>query len=148
MRTKTVVVLLIALALASVHLAEAQQPTKIPRIRYIDGGFPSTNAARIDAFRQGLREHGYMEGKNIVVEYRHAEGKLDRLPTLLAELLRLKVEVIVAGGGGGAIGAAKQATKTIPIVMPMAIDPVGQGFVASLAHPGGNVTGFATLARR
>jgi putative tryptophan/tyrosine transport system substrate-binding protein len=146
MRTKTVVVLLIALALASVHLAEAQQPTKIPRIGYIDGGFPSTNAARIDAFRQGLREHGYMEGKNIVVEYRHAEGKLDRLPTLLAELLRLKVEVIVAGGGGGAIGAAKQATKTIPIVMPMAIDPVGQGFVASLAHPGGNVTGFATLA--
>jgi len=124
----------------------AQQPTKIPRIGYLDGGFPSTNAARIDAFRQGLREHGYVEGKNIVVEYRHTEGKLDRLPTVLAELLRLKVEIIVAGGGGGAIDAAKQATKTIPIVMPMAIDPVGQGFVTSLARPGGNVTGLATLA--
>ena len=127
-------------------VAMAQQAAKISRIGYVDGGSPSTNAARIDAFRQGLREHGYVEGKNIVVEYRHTEGKLDRLPTVLAELLRLKVEVIVAGGGGGAIAAAKQATKTIPIVMPMAIDPVGQGFVTSLARPGGNVTGLATLA--
>jgi len=126
--------------------AEAQQPTKIPRVGYLDGGFPDTNAARIDAFRQGLREHGYVEGKNIVIEYRHAERKLNRLPTLLADLLHLQVEVIVAGGGGGAIDAAKQATKTIPIVMPMAIDPVGQGFVISLARPEGNVTGLATLA--
>jgi len=137
----------IVVALMSVGVRiEAQQPTKVSRIGYVDGGSPSTNAARIDAFRQGLREHGYVEGKNIVVEYRHTEGKLDRLPTVLAELLRLKVEVIVAGGGGGAIAAAKQATKTIPIVMPMAIDPVGQGFVTSLARPGGNVTGLATLA--
>jgi putative ABC transport system substrate-binding protein len=140
---RTLITLLFALSILPV---QAQQPGKIPRIGYLDGGFPSTNAARIDAFRQGLRERGYMEGKNIMVEYRHTEGKLDRLPTLLAELLRLKVEIIVAGGGGGAIDAAKQATKTIPIVMPMAIDPVGQGFVTSLARPGGNVTGLATLA--
>ena len=86
-----------------------------------------------------------MEGKNIVIEYRHAEGKPDRLPALLAELVHLKVEVIVAGGGR-ATDAAKQATKTIPIVMAMAIDPVGHGFVTSLARPGGNVTGLATLA--
>jgi putative ABC transport system substrate-binding protein len=130
----------------AVEIAEAQQPKKVTRIGYLDGGFPSTNAARVDAFRQGLREHGYVEGKNIVIEYRHAEGHPNRLPTLLADLLHLPVEVIVAGGGGGAIDAAKQATKTIPIVMPMAIDPVGEGFVISLARPGGNVTGLATLA--
>ena len=106
----------------------------------------TSNAGRIEVFRQGLRELGYVEGKNILVEYRHAEGKLDRLPTLSAELLRLKVDVIVAGGGGAAIGAAKEATKTIPIIMPMAIDPVEQGFVTSLARPGGNITGLATLA--
>ena len=86
-----------------------------------------------------------MEGKNIVIEYRHAEGKPDRLPALAAELVRLKVEVIVTGGGGGATRAAKEATKTIPIVMAGAVDPVGQGFVTSLARPGGNVTGLSTL---
>jgi putative tryptophan/tyrosine transport system substrate-binding protein len=86
-----------------------------------------------------------VEGKNIVVHYRHAEGQLDRLPALVAELLRVKVEIIVAGGGGRAITAAKEATKTIPIVMPMANDPVRQGYVTSLARPGGNVTGLATL---
>src|SRR5262245_41984989 len=113
----------------------AQQPAKIPRIGYLDGGFASTNAGRIEAFRQGLRELGYVEKKNILIEYRHAERNLDRLPTLLAELLRLKVDVIVAGGGGGSIAVAKEATKTIPIIMPMAIDPVEQGFVTSLARP-------------
>jgi putative tryptophan/tyrosine transport system substrate-binding protein len=142
-----VILWLVAIFLVgAVEVAEAQQPKKVTRIGYLDGGFPSANAARIDAFRQGLREHGYVEGKNIVIEYRHGEGKPNRLPTLLADLLHLQVEVIVAGGGGGAIDAAKQATKTIPIVMPMAIDPVGQGFVISLARPGGNVTGLATLA--
>ena len=86
-----------------------------------------------------------MEGKNIVIEYRHAEGKLDRLSALAAELVRLKVDVIVTGGGGGATRAAKEATKTIPIVMAGDVDPVGQGSVTSLARPGGNVTGLSTL---
>jgi putative ABC transport system substrate-binding protein len=119
---------------ASSQIANAQQPKKVPRIGFL--GFTSLSgiAARIEAFRQGLRELGYVEGKNIVVEYRHTEGKPDRLPGLSAELVRLKVDVIVAGGGGGAISAAKEATKTIPVVMPMAIDPVGQGFVTSLAR--------------
>jgi putative tryptophan/tyrosine transport system substrate-binding protein len=126
--------------------AAAQQPTRVSRIGYPDGGFASTNAARINGFRQGLRDLGYIEGKNIIIEYRHSEGRRDRIAELSAELVRLKVDVIVAGGGGAAIDAAKQATKTIPIVMPMAIDPVEQGFVTSLARPGGNVTGLATLA--
>jgi len=126
--------------------AEAQQPKKVPQVGYLDAGFPSMNATRIEAFRQGLRDLGYVEGKNIVVHYRHAEGQPDRLPALLAEMLRLKVEIIVAGGGGRATTAAKEATKTIPIVMAMAYDPVRQGFVTSLARPGGNVTGLATLA--
>jgi putative tryptophan/tyrosine transport system substrate-binding protein len=125
--------------------AHAQQPTKIPRIGYLSGGFPSAGAPRTDAFRLGLRELGYVEGKNIVIEYRHAEGKLDRLSALAAELVRLKVDVIVTGGGGGATRAAKEATKTIPIVMAGDVDPVGQGSVTSLARPGGNITGLSTL---
>ena len=96
--------------------AEAQQPTKIPRIGYLGGASPSTNPARIEAFRQGLRELGYVEGKNIVIEWRYAEGKLDRLPALAAELVRLKVDVIVTAGPT-ATRAAKEATSTIPIVM-------------------------------
>jgi len=146
MTSKIVICLLLTFFLLTVSLAQAQQPTKIPRIGYLDGGFPSTNAARIDAFRQGLRELGYVEGKNIVVEYRHAEGKLDRLPALAAELVRLKVEVLVMGGGGASTGSGKEATKTIPIVMVAAVDPVAQGFVTSLARPGGNVTGLSTLS--
>jgi putative ABC transport system substrate-binding protein len=146
MTSKIVICLLLTFFLLTVSLAQAQQPTKIPRIGYLDGGFPSTNAARIDAFRQGLRELGYVEGKNIVVEYRHAEGKLDHLPALAAELVRLKVEVLVMGGGGASTGSGKEATKTIPIVMVAAVDPVAQGFVTSLARPGGNVTGLSTLS--
>src|SRR5215467_3932511 len=88
--------------------AEAQQPKKVPQVGYLDAGFPSMNATRIEAFRQGLRDLGYVEGKNIVVHYRHAEGQPDRLPALLAEMLRLKVEIIVAGGGGGATTAARE----------------------------------------
>ena len=125
--------------------AEAQQPTKIPRIGYLTGVSPATNSARHEAFRQGLRELGYVEGKNIVIEYRSAEGKFDRLPALAAELVRLKVDIIVTGGGA-TTRAAKEATVTIPIVMAQDGDPVANGFVASLARPGGNITGLATLA--
>jgi putative ABC transport system substrate-binding protein len=131
--------------LASTHLAEAQQPTKIPRIGFLGATSPSVELARIEAFRQGLRELGYVEGKSIVIEWRWAEGKFDRLPELAAELVRLKVEVIVTGGSTST-GAAKKVTTTVPIVMAQVNDPVGSGFVASLARPGGNMTGLATLA--
>ena len=136
-----VAVVLLALGV----IAEAQQPTKVPRIGYLTGASPSAKSARIEAFRQGLRELGYVEGKNIVIEYRYAEGKFDRLPALAAELVRLKVDVIVTGGPL-ATRAAKEATTTIPIVMMQVGDPVGSGFVASLARPGGNITGLSTLA--
>ena len=133
-----------AMLLALSLPAEAQQPTKIPRIGYLIVAFPSTAAAATEAFRQGLRELGYVEGKNIVIEYRYAEGKLDRLAALAAELVRLQVDVIVSGGSL-TTRAAKQATDTIPIVMAADSDPVRNGFVASLARPGGNVTGLASL---
>jgi putative tryptophan/tyrosine transport system substrate-binding protein len=127
-------------------VAEAQQLTKIPRVGYLSVISPSTSGpSREEAFRQGLRELGYVEGKNIVIEYRHAEGKRDRLSALAAELVRLKVDVIVTGGPAST-RPAKEATSTIPIVMTQDNDPVGNGFVASLARPGGNITGLATLA--
>jgi putative ABC transport system substrate-binding protein len=144
MGIKAIVILIVGLALASFHLAEAQQPPKVPRIGFL-GASISATVARTEAFRQGLRELGYVEGKNIVIEYRDAEGKLDRLPSLAADLVRLKVEVIVTGGSINT-RAAKEATVTIPIVMAQDNDPVGNGFVASLARPGGNITGLATLA--
>jgi putative ABC transport system substrate-binding protein len=125
--------------------AEAQQPKKVPRIASLGGASPAPIAYRIEAFRQGLRELGYVEGKNIFIEYRYAEGKLDRLPALAAELVGLKVDVIVTGGPTPT-RAAKEATSTIPIVMALDNDPVGNGFVASLARPGGNITGLATLS--
>ena len=125
--------------------AEAQQPTKIPRIGYLGGGPPSSNPARIEAFRQGLRELGYVEGENIVIEWRYAEEKLDRLPALAAELVSLKVDIIVTAGPS-VTRAAKEATNTIPVVMAFDSDPVGNGFVASLARPGGNITGLSSLA--
>jgi len=125
-------------------VAQAQQPTKIPRIGRLSGGSPSSDSARIEAFRQGLRELGYVEGKNIVIEWRYAEGKPDRLPALAAELVRLKVDVIIAVGSPD-IRAAREATATIPIVMIQGGDAVGSGFVASLARPGGNITGLSTL---
>jgi len=126
-------------------VATAQQPTKIPQIGYLAGASPSSNPARTQAFRQGLRELGYVEGKNIVSEWRFAEEKLDRLPALAAELVRLKVDVIVTAGPIPT-RSAKEATSTIPIVMTQDSDPVGNGFVASLARPGGNITGLSTLA--
>jgi ABC-type uncharacterized transport system substrate-binding protein len=125
--------------------ASAQQPTKIPRIGYLGATSRSASSARIEAFRQGLRELGYVEGKNIVIEWRHHEGKVDRLPALAAELVRFKVDIIVTAGAPAA-RAAKEATSTIPIVMTNVGDPVGSGFVASLARPGGNITGLSTLA--
>ena len=132
--------ILVAMMLLAVGVtAQAQQPKKIPRVGFLSATSPSTIAARIEAFRQGLRELGYVEGKNIVVEYRYAEGKLDRLSELAAELVRLKVEVIVTAGPPPT-RAAKEATVTMPIVMGFDNDPVGNGFVASLGRPGGNIT--------
>jgi len=134
-------VLLLALSLP----ARAQQPAKLPRIGYLDAASISSEAARNRAFRQGLGELGYVEGKNIVIEWRSAEEKPDLLPALAAELVRLKVDVIVTSGSS-VTRAAKAATHTIPIVMAQDNDPVGNGFVASLARPGRNITGLATLA--
>jgi putative ABC transport system substrate-binding protein len=145
MRKNIVCSVLAIFLLTSVCPAEAQQPKKVPRIGWLTGAPLSANAERREAFRQGLRELGYVEGKNIVVEWRAAEGKLDRLSALAAELVRLKVDVIVTTGPTPT-RAAKEATVTIPIVMAQDIDPVGTGFVASLARPGGNITGLATLA--
>ena len=125
--------------------AQAQQPAKVPRVGYLTGAKPYGHSARVEAFRQALRQLGYVEGKNILIEYRYAEGKLDRLPAFAAELVRLKVDVLVAGGPPSA-GAAKTATSTIPIVMTQVGDPVGNGFVASLARPGGNITGLSDFA--
>jgi putative ABC transport system substrate-binding protein len=145
MGKKTIVALLIGLALAFVPFAEAQQPSNIPRIAYLTTVSLSVNSARHEAFRQGLRELGYVEGKNIVIDWRSADGKLDRLPALAAELVRLKVDLILTGGPTATL-AAKATTSTIPIVMGFDNDPVGSGVVASLARPGGNITGLSALA--
>src|SRR5262249_45611409 len=142
---KTIVWPLTLLLLGAGTFADAQQAKKVPRIGFLSAATASSMTTRVEAFRQGLRELGYVEGKNIVIEYRYAEGKFDHLPALAAELVRAKVDVIVTGGAG-ATRPAKEATKTIPIVMTQDIDPVGNGFVASLARPGGNVTGLSTLA--
>ena len=145
--TKKVFVWLLAVFFgANVSVAQAQQPKKVPRIGYLSSAFSSTNLARIEAFRQGLRELGYVEGKNIIIEYRYAEEKLERLPALVAELVRLKVDIIVTGGST-MTRAAKEATSTIPIVMAQDPDPIGNGFVASLAQPGGNITGLSNMNR-
>ena len=132
-------------ALAAPLAAEAQQAAKIARIGYLAANLAASPHLR-EAFRQGLRDLGYVEGRNVVIEYRDAEGKLERLPALAAELVALKVDVIVAAGGTPAALAAKQATRTLPIVFAAAADPVGSGLVTSLARPGGNVTGLSTLA--
>jgi putative tryptophan/tyrosine transport system substrate-binding protein len=146
--TKQIILLaLCSMLLAPCFQASAQQPTKIPRIGYLTADSRSAHAdVRADAFREGLRELGYVEGKNIVIEWRQAEGKLDRLPPLAAELVRLKVDVIVTGGPT-ATRPVKAATTTIPIVMTQDSDPVGNGFIASLARPGGNITGLSNLAQ-
>jgi len=135
-----------ALGLLALPLDAEAQPAgkRVPRIGYLDGGAVSANSVRVEAFRQGLRELGYVEGQNIAIEWRTAEAEAGRLPGLAAELVRLKVDVIVTGGAG-ATHPAREATATIPIVMAQDSDPVESGLVASLARPGGNVTGLSTL---
>jgi putative ABC transport system substrate-binding protein len=144
MKRKITVVILCAMVFALCSSAEAQQPTKISRIGFLSATSPSTISARTAAFRQGLRELGYVEGDNIFIEFRYAEGKVDRLPALAAELVRLKVDAIVTAGPT-ITRPVKEATSTIPIVMTFDDDPVGSGFAASLARPGGNITGLSTL---
>jgi putative ABC transport system substrate-binding protein len=144
-KTAGAAILVVAVLLAVAVIAQGQQPTKVPRIGFLTAPSPSVQADRTEAFRQGLSELGYVEGKNIVIEWRYAEGKADRLRELATELVRLKVDVIVTAGPAPT-RSAKQATVTIPIVMAFDDDPVGNGFVASLARPGGNITGLATLA--
>src|SRR5215475_7407198 len=144
MNTKMIVCVVAAALLSSASFAEAQQPTKIPRVGYLTGEpLPAISASR-DAFRQGLRELGYVEEKSLVIEWRVSEGKPDHELALASELVRLKVDVIV-GGGSLSIHAARQATNIIPIVMVNGGDAVGSGFVANLARPGGNITGLASL---
>src|SRR5438876_3097632 len=135
------------LLLAAPLAAEAQQAGEVPRVGYINPGYPSdpVRLRRFEAFRQGLGELGYVEGRNIALEPRWAEGKYDRYPALAADLVRLKVHVIVAVGGR-ATQVAQQATKTTPIVMSVVIDPLGSGLVSSLARPGGNVTGLSNMS--
>jgi putative ABC transport system substrate-binding protein len=136
---------LCALLLALCSVAEAQQSKKVRRIAWLTGSTLSSNTHRIEAFRQGLRDLGYVEGTNILIEWRGADGNPDRQPVLVAELLRLEVDVIVTSGGGPT-RAAKETTATIPIVFAQDTDPIGNGFVASLARPGGNITGLSRLA--
>jgi putative tryptophan/tyrosine transport system substrate-binding protein len=136
--------LVATLILAALHTAGAQQPKKVPRIGLLSSGSVSSTKEGAEAFRQGLKELGYVENESIVIEYRYSEGVGERLPNLATELLQLKIDVIVAIGTP-ASQAAKNATKTIPIVMIGVTDPVGTGLVASLAHPGGNVTGLSNL---
>ncbi len=137
---------LCALFFAHSFPAAAQQPKKVPLIGYLSNTDPARESARAEAIRLALRERGYIEGQNIAVEYLYAEQKLDRLPELAAELVRRKVDIIVTAGGSVTVRAAKNATKTIPIVMTGGgDDPVKAGLIESLARPGGNVTGFTNL---
>jgi putative ABC transport system substrate-binding protein len=140
-------ILIAVLLLAVAVIAEAQQPKKVPRIGYLSSFHPATDSTRSEAIRLALRELRYIEGQNITIEYRYAEGNLDRFSELAAELVRLKVDIIVVAGGGRMVRAAKNATKTIPIVMVgLGIDPVKAGLVDSLASPGGNVSGLTPLS--
>jgi putative ABC transport system substrate-binding protein len=146
-RTALAAILFAGALLALAVTVEAQQPTKVPRIGYLSGaGDPSNTGPNVEAFRRGLQELGYIEGKNILVEYRYIEGKRDRIPSLVAELVQLKVDVLVSPNLP-AIRAAKQATKTIPIVMVTNWDPVEEGLIDSLGRPGGNITGLSRLTR-
>ena len=140
-------ILIAAVLFALGVTAHAQQPKKVPRIGYLSSGNSTSESTRSEAIRLALRERGFIEGQNIATEYRYAEGKLDRVPELAAELVRLKVDIIVVAGGSVWVRAAMNATKTIPIVMTgVGTDPVKAGLVESLAHPGGNVTGITNLS--
>jgi ABC-type uncharacterized transport system substrate-binding protein len=141
--------ILVAMMLLAVGVtAQAQQPKKVSRLGYLSNADAATDSPRAEGIRLALREFGYIEGQNIAIEYRYAEGKVDRAPELAAELVRLKVDIIVVASGDQWIRAAKNATKTIPIVMTgQGSDPVRAGHVESLARPGGNVTGLTALAR-
>ena len=148
MKKKITVLALCATLFALCLPADAQQPKKVPRIGYLSAGDPTSESTRAEAIRLALRERGYIEGQNIATEYRYAEGKQDRYPELAAELVHLKVDIILVAGGNTPIRAAKNATKTIPIVMTGGgPDPVEAGFIESLARPGGNVTGLTNLNR-
>jgi len=146
MRNKILYLGLGAMLFALCVSAQAQQPKKVPRIGYLSSGSPSTNLGYLQAFLQGLRELGYVEGKNVLIEYKWAEGRFERMPEMAEELVRLKVDIIIAPNSAIA-RAAKKATSTIPIVMANAGNPFGEGLVANLAHPGGNVTGLTNLSQ-
>jgi len=142
---KTIVVLLIGLASVSVRFVEAQQPAKIQRIGYLTANSSSVELPRIETFRQGLRAFGYIEGQNIAIDYRFTDGKFERLPDVAAELVRLKVDVLIANTTNAAL-AAKHATNTIPIFFMGVSDPIEAGLVDSLARPGGSITGLTNIA--
>jgi putative ABC transport system substrate-binding protein len=145
MSNKIILTMLATAMLAFVNLSQAQQTKKVPRIGYVAGASRSNISARIEAFQRGMRELGYVEDKHIVIEWRFGEGKQDRLPAFVAELVRLKVDIIVTGGPIST-RRAKEATVSIPIVMAQDTDPVGSGFAVSLARPGGNITGLSTIS--
>jgi putative tryptophan/tyrosine transport system substrate-binding protein len=138
-------VTLVTLSLASLRLAKAQQTKKVPRIGFLSNSSPSSARENVEAFRQGLRDLGYIEGQNIAIEHRYAEGVTERLPNLATELVRLKVDVILTPGTADTL-ATKNATTTIPIVMSNVDDPVAFGLIDSLARPGGNITGLSSGA--
>jgi putative ABC transport system substrate-binding protein len=145
---RIVICLPLAVFLLIISFAEAQQPKKVPRIGYLSATDPADESTHSEAIRLALRELGYIEGQNIAIEYRYGEGKVDRQSALAAELVRLKVDIILVSGGDLIIRAAKNATKTIPIVMVGSrSNPVEAGLVETLARPGGNVTGLSNLSR-
>jgi len=148
MDKRLIIILLLVSILFAVSVAPAQQPKKVSLLGYLSAQDAARESARAKAIRLALRERGYIEGPNIAIKYRYAEGKVDRLPELAAELVRLKVDIILISGGARQMRAAKNATKTIPIVMTgRGSDPVEAGLIASLARPGGNVTGITNLGR-
>jgi len=146
MSKKVICFALCALLLAVSVRAEAQQTKKVARIGYLTLGPPSSSPSNLNALREGLRQLGYVEGQNIIIEYRYAESRTERFPGLVADLLSLKVDIIVASGTQANL-AAKRGTGTIPIVMANSDDPLGSGLVKSLARPGGNVTGFSSMGQ-
>src|SRR5947207_12870450 len=145
MNKKIVVSFLATLILVSVHFGEAQQPKKLPRIGFLGSSTAALEENLVGPFREGLRDLGYVEGKNILIEYRWAEGKYDRFPALIGELVAQKVDIIVTAGTPASL-AVKKAAPSIPLVMLAVGDPIGTGLIESLAHPGGNVTGLSAIA--